>query len=118
MKTRGSRLLIRILILFVALSACLACASLRGTQQTSGTDQKPNRNSTQNSDTSGIPTITYCQLISNPKLYDEKVIRLHAYYRAGFESSYLYGVDCDKDKSPAEQELGQAETWLDFDNTN
>jgi hypothetical protein len=52
-----------------------------------------------------IPTVAYCDLIRNPELYDQKVIRVKAIYRYGYEWSELYCGDC----------LKEGQTWVDFD---
>jgi len=51
------------------------------------------------------PTVNYCQLIRNPTLYDQKVVRLRAtYVRSGSETSKLYNFECDYYGS----------TWVEF----
>jgi hypothetical protein len=51
------------------------------------------------------PTVEYCQLIRNPSLYDQKVVRLRAIYvRSGSATSKLYSFECDYYGS----------TWVEF----
>jgi len=41
-----------------------------------------------------IPTVSYCELIRNPNLYANKLVRVHATWKRGFELSALYDVGC------------------------
>lgn len=55
-----------------------------------------------------IPTIDYCELIRNPSLYDQKVVRVRAtYVRGGTQTSNLYNFECDYHGS----------TWVEFNPT-
>jgi len=53
-----------------------------------------------------VPTVDYCQLLTEPASYDKKVIRVKALYVAGFEVSAFEHPSCDKDRSS---------TWVEFD---
>ena len=55
--------------------------------------------------TSDVPTVAYCDLIRNPKRYDDKLIRIRAIYRYGYEWSQFYCPGC----------LSEGETWVDFE---
>ncbi len=52
-----------------------------------------------------IPTVSYCELIGNPKLYDQKEVRIKAAYREGYEWSEIYCPDCFKIEH---------RTWVEF----
>ena len=53
-----------------------------------------------------IPTVSFCDLVRNPKLYDGKVVRVSAFYRIGFEWSQMYCADCaERDES----------TWVEYE---
>src|SRR6266853_6576976 len=41
-----------------------------------------------------IPTVSYCELIRNPNLYAEKLVRVKATWEYGFEMSDLYDPEC------------------------
>lgn len=56
-------------------------------------------------DAAEVITINYCDLIRNPELYDQKLVRVQAVYRYGYEWSELYCPDC----------LTEGRTWVDFD---
>ena len=56
-----------------------------------------------------------CELVRDAQRYTDKVVRVHAQYRTGFERSYLYDVECVKGKTDLEQAAGRQETWLGFD---
>ena len=45
-----------------------------------------------------IPTIPFCELLRNPKDYDQKTVRVMAIYRYGFEVSDLFCLDCEDEK--------------------
>jgi hypothetical protein len=61
---------------------------------------KPNKNSEMDA-----ITVAYCDLVRRPELYDQKVIRVKAIYRYGYEWSELYCGDC----------LKGHQTWVGFD---
>jgi hypothetical protein len=50
-----------------------------------------------------VPTLGYCDLVRNPQLYDNRVIRVRGAYSLGFESSTLSSSGCE------------GMTWIDFD---
>lgn len=52
-----------------------------------------------------VPTVAYCDLIRNPKLYCDKLIRIRVLYRYGYEWSQFYCPEC----------LSEGETWVDFE---
>ncbi len=43
---------------------------------------------------SEIPTVSFCELMTNPEKYTDKVIRTEASYIVWWESSYLYSDAC------------------------
>jgi hypothetical protein len=46
------------------------------------------------------PQVTFCELVSNPELYNGKVVTVRATYKYGFEWQMLYCLDClDKGKA-------------------
>lgn len=67
-------------------------ASVRGQEATAGAE---------------APTVAFCDLIKQPELYDQKIVRLQATYRYGFEWSELYCADC----------LEGGRVWVDFDDS-
>lgn len=50
-------------------------------------------------------TVAYCDLVRNPERYDQKLVRVSAVYRYGYEWSELYCLEC----------ATEAKTWIDFD---
>jgi hypothetical protein len=52
----------------------------------------------------GIPTVAYCDLIREPAMYDQKVVRVKVTYIVGFEASVMYDLAC-----------GRKDTWVEFD---
>jgi hypothetical protein len=62
-------------------------------------------NQVQNGAPSGIPTMTYCDLLRNASDFNEKIIRVRGAYRVGFEWSELYCSNCS----------GKSDrTWIEF----
>lgn len=54
---------------------------------------------------SNIPTVNYCDLIRNPKSYDQKEVRVRAVFQVGYEWQELYCLECfDLEKR----------TWVEF----
>src|SRR6266550_5081055 len=49
--------------------------------------------------------VAYCDLIRNPDQYNQKLVRVSAIYRYGYEWSELYCLEWRKD----------TKTWVDFD---
>lgn len=49
--------------------------------------------------------VAYCDLIHNPEHYKEKLVRVSAVYRYGYEWSELYCLECTT----------EGKTWIDFD---
>ena len=41
-----------------------------------------------------VPTVPYCELVRNPDLYAEKIVRVKVTWVYGFEWSFLYGREC------------------------
>ncbi len=72
-------------VVFLALS-CLSVA---------GQEQKPPQE---------IPTVAYCDLVREPALYDNKVVRVTANYFVAFEGSIMRDFACDG-----------KDTWVEFD---
>lgn len=56
-------------------------------------------------DAGEVTTVNYCDLIRSPELYDQKLVRVQAVYRYGYEWAELYCPDC----------LTEGRTWVDFD---
>src|SRR5713226_1071230 len=54
-----------------------------------------------------VKTVPFCDLIRNPKLYDQKIVRVTAIYRYGYEWSQLYCLDCN--------DVGA--TWVELDDS-
>ena len=54
-----------------------------------------------------VPTVAFCDLIHNPKLYDKKIVRITAIYRYGYEWSQLYCLDC----------IDAGATWVELDDS-
>src|SRR5690349_15540058 len=52
-----------------------------------------------------IATVALCDLLSNPKLYEQKEVRVKAIYRVGYEWQELYCMDCWGTEN---------RVWLDF----
>lgn len=48
------------------------------------------------------PTLTYCELVSDPARFDGQIVRVSGTYLSGFEQSQLTGDHCDH------------RTWVDF----
>lgn len=44
-----------------------------------------------------IPTVAYCDLIGDPKRYDQATVRVSATHVVGFEWSYLMDNDCPEE---------------------
>ena len=60
-------------------------------------------------DDQDVPKVTYCELIKNPRKFDDKVVEVTAIYGNGFEKSYLYDKDlCNKG-------MDQPQTWAAYD---
>ena len=80
------------------LVAIYGCA-VRGAQGTTADDQ--------------VPTVTYCELMKNPKRYHDKVVRVNALFTRDFEVSALHDEDdCTKGK-PDDASLSS--TWVGHD---
>ncbi len=48
---------------------------------------------------SGLPLMTYCELVNNPEQFDGKVVRVQATYLSTWHGGYLYSPACEgKDK--------------------
>ena len=83
------------------LVAIFGCA-VQGSQGTTGADDQ-------------IPTVTYCELMKNPKRYHDKVVRVNALFTRDFEVSALHDEeDCTKGK-PDYATLSS--TWVGYDKT-
>jgi hypothetical protein len=68
-----------------------------------------------NPDSPTIPTVTYCDLVRHPELYNQKKVRLRAVFTYGFERSFLGDVACDPSKPPkVEDASGGGEIWMDL----
>ena len=59
-----------------------------------------------------VATVTYCELMKNPKRYHDKVVRVNALYGRDFEQSSLFSEeDCSKGK-PDHASLSA--TWVSY----
>ncbi len=55
---------------------------------------------------SGLPLVTYCELVNNPEQFDGKVVRVQAtYYRSSQHGGYLMNRACDEDDKHANLRL-------------
>jgi hypothetical protein len=50
-----------------------------------------------------IPTVSFCELVHNPALYDRKVVRVKATFLIGAETRIIYDARCKE------------EAWVEFD---
>lgn len=58
-----------------------------------------------------VATVTYCQLLKDPKRFHNKVVRVNAVFERGFEKSSLFDEEgCSKGK-----QAGQSDTWVSHD---
>jgi hypothetical protein len=51
-----------------------------------------------------VPTVGFCELVSDPEKYDSQIVRTEAVIYYGFEASVLYLPGCDK-----------FDTWASYD---
>ena len=62
-----------------------------------------------------VATVTYCELMKNPKRYHDKVVRVNALFSRNFEVSSLHDEeDCTKAK---QDYTSQSSTWVGYDKT-
>jgi hypothetical protein len=62
-----------------------------------------------------IPTVTYCDLVGNPKLYNNKHVRLRAVFSQSFEVCFLGDVVCDPAKTPKIKDVSHlGEIWMEL----
>ena len=62
-----------------------------------------------------VATVTYCELMTNPKRYHDKVVRVNALFSRNFEVSSLHDEeDCTKGKPDY---TSQSSTWVGYDKT-
>ncbi len=47
---------------------------------------------------SKVPTVSFCELISRPELYDKKIVRTEAISAIGMESQVLYDPQCSTEE--------------------
>lgn len=48
---------------------------------------------------SGLPLVTYCELVNNPEQFKGKLVRVKVSYWSGYHGGFLYDLACDgKDK--------------------
>lgn len=95
------RTLVFVSVAGVMLVMIYDCA-VRGSQETAN----------QNGD-EPVATVTYCQLLKDPKRFHNKVVRVNAVFERGFERSSLSDEeDCSKGK-PAS--ASQSDTWVSHD---
>ena len=45
-----------------------------------------------------VQTVAFCDLLKNPKDYDQKTVRVTAIYRYGFEWSDIFCLECEDEK--------------------
>jgi hypothetical protein len=67
-----------------------------------------------------IPTVSYCDLISKPVFYDNKVVRVRATYFAAFETSAMYDLACERKDTSVKfdtwiQQSTAREIWKEFE---
>ena len=80
-----SKHLVRLIVVLVA-----SCRSVSG--------QRHTQVSSEHADTAA--TVSFCELVSNPKRYNGKEVTVRATYKYGFEWAYLYCLTClDKGKA-------------------
>ena len=59
-----------------------------------------------------LATVTYCELMKNPKRYHDKVVRVNAVFGRDFEQSSLSAEeDCSKGK---QDPASQSATWVSY----
>jgi len=81
----------------VMLVAIYGCA-VRGSQGTAVDDP--------------VATVTYCELMKDPKRYHDKVVRVNALFGREFEQSSLFAEeDCSKGKPGS---ASQSDTWVSY----
>jgi len=66
------------------------------------------------SQSSTVPTVTYCDLVRTPGNYNENVVRVRAVYYSAFEQSYLRDEVCSPGKPPGTPRRPTLETWVSF----
>jgi hypothetical protein len=54
-----------------------------------------------------LETVAFCDLIRNPKVHDQKTVRIKAIYRYGYEWSELYCLDC----------IDAGKVWVELDDS-
>jgi hypothetical protein len=107
---------VRILLCVVAVAGAAVCTRVgASTEQASVARAFSISRSSPPQSAIEIPTVSYCELVRDAERYNDKVVRVHAQYRTGFERSYLYDLACVKGKTALEQAAAQQETWLGFD---
>lgn len=52
------------------------------------------------------PTIKFCELVSNPQIYNNKIVRTEAIFWGNQENEVLYSSECDEPRNSA---------WIEFD---
>ena len=50
----------------------------------------------QSADSHVIPTVLFCDLVRNPNLYNNKIVRLRAMYQTTVETDVLFHPDCSE----------------------
>lgn len=81
----------------VMLAAIYGCA-VRGSQGTATDDP--------------VATVTYCELMKDPKRYHDKVVRVNALFGRDFEQSSLFSEeDCSNGKPDY---ASQSATWVSY----
>ena len=109
------RVVVRILIGAVALAASAAGSTFPTSIQQPSAARPLSIAQSNPRNVAETPTVSYCELVREPQRYKDKVVRVQAQYRIGFEVSFLYDVECIKGKTPLEQAAARQETWLGFD---
>ena len=59
-----------------------------------------------------VATVTYCQLLKDPKRFHDKVVRINAVFEQGFEKSSLSD---DENCSRGKPGYSQSDTWVSLD---
>lgn len=99
--------------IFISLAGCLLlCSDVCGQFP----PPKLDRQEIEQLSKSEIPNVSYCELVRNPELYNQNLIRVHGTYQlAGGEYSNLYDASCLKNPTSDQKVKAETETWVWFD---
>ncbi len=69
-----------------------------------------------------VPTVSFCELVDKPTLYDEKHVRVEAFYTSDFEAAFMYDETCGEPIKRAWvsfdsdiEKLTEREIWKDYE---